>query len=120
MDGKKVVNINSKEDFNAFYKACVHMRFDSKLPVSELLRERLLRGDEGMFCVTATHNLTKELYLAAIQAIASGNHICILLISDDVSEETKKIIDGMKASGIELYQIMSEDELVDILSLEIV
>ncbi|MDF2485324.1 MAG: hypothetical protein K0R46_1492 [Herbinix sp.] len=118
MDGKKAVGINSKEDFNAFYKACVHIRFNSQIPVSELLRERLLRGDEGMFCVAVTHNLTKELYLAAIQAITNGNHICILFISDDVSEETKKIIDGMKASGIKVYQIMSEDEIAGILSLE--
>jgi hypothetical protein len=118
MDGKRVVGINSKEDFNAFYKACVHIRFDSQILVSELLRERLLRRDEGMFCVAVTHNLTKELYLAAIQTITNGNHICVLLISDDISEETKKIIEGMKASGIEVYLIMSEDEIADILSLE--
>jgi hypothetical protein len=118
MDGKKSIDIHSKEDFNAFYKACVHIRFDSHIPVDELLAERLLRGDEGMFCVVATHNLTKELYLAAMQVISNGNHICILLVSDDISEKTKEMKDGMKLSGVVVYQIMSEDEIVDILSSE--
>jgi hypothetical protein len=118
MDGKKSIDIHSKEDFNAFYKACVHIRFDSHIPVDELLAERLLRGEEGMFCVVATHNLTKELYLAAMQVISNGNHICILLVSDDISEKTKEMKDGMKLSGVVVYQIMSEDEIVDILSSE--
>lgn len=118
MDGKKSIDIHSKEDFNAFYKACVHIRFNSKIPVNELLAERLLRGEEGMFCVVATHNLTKELYLTAMQAISNGNHICILLVSDDISEKTKEMKDGMKLSGVVVYQIMSEDEIVDILSQE--
>lgn len=118
MDGKQRIEINTKEDFNVFYKACVRIRFSSQLPISELLRERLLRKEEGLFCVVATHGLTKELYLAAMQAISGGNHVCILLISDDVSEETKELMNGMKVSGIELHQIMSEDEIADILSRE--
>lgn len=116
MDGKKLVDIHSKEDFNAFYKACVHIRFSSQIPVNELLAERLLRGEEGKFCVVATHNLTKELYLAAMQAISRGNNICILLVSDDISEKTKEMKESMKLSGVVVYQIMSEDEIVDILS----
>ncbi len=118
MDGKQLIEINTKEDFNVFYKACVRTRFDSQVPASELLRERLLRKEEGMFCVVATHSLTKELYLAAMQAISGSNHICILLISDDVSDETKDLMDGMKVSGIEIHQIMSEDEIADVLSKE--
>ena len=117
MDGKNSIEIRSKEDFNAFYKACVHIRFDSQLPVHELLAERLLRGEEGMFCVVATHSLTKELYLAALKAIANGNNICILFISDDISEKTKEMKEGMKYSGIAVHQIMSKDEIVDILSM---
>ncbi|MDF2905065.1 MAG: hypothetical protein K0R34_386 [Herbinix sp.] len=116
MDGKKLIEIHTKEDFNAFYKACVHIRFCSQIPVSELLAERLLRGEEGMFCVIATHSLTKDLYLSALQAISNGNHVGILLISDDVTEQTKDIKEGMKASGIAVYQIMSEEEIADILS----
>ncbi len=116
-DGKKTIDIRSKEDFTAFYKACVRIRFNSQIPVNELLAERLLRGEEGMFCVVATHSLTKELYLAAVQAISKGNNICILLISDETSEENKEMKEGMKQSGIAVYQIMAEDELVDILSL---
>jgi hypothetical protein len=118
MDGKQSIDIHSKEDFNAFYKACVHIRFHSHIPVHELLAERLLRGEEGMFCVVATHNLTKELYLATMKVISNGNNICILLVSDDISEKTKEMKDGMKLSGVVVYQIMSEDEIVDILSQE--
>lgn len=118
MDGNKTVDIHSKEDFNAFYKACVHIRFNSQISVDELLTERLHRGQEGMFCVVATHNLTKELYLAAMRAISNGNHICILLVSDDLSEKTKEMKDGMRLSGVVVYQIMSEDEIVNILSSE--
>ncbi|MBP1753873.1 MAG: hypothetical protein H6Q59_271 [Firmicutes bacterium] len=118
MDGKQRIEINTKEDFNVFYKACVHIRFDSQQPVSELLRERLLRGEKGMFGVIVTHSLTRELYLDSMQAVSRGNHICILFVSDDVSDETKELIDGMKASGIEIFQIMSEDEIAEILSQE--
>jgi hypothetical protein len=71
-----------------------------------------------MFCVVATHNLSKELYLTALKAVSNGNHVSILYVSDDVSEQTRETKEGMKASGIAVYQIMSEDEIVDILSQE--
>ncbi len=120
LEGLKCSNISSKEDFNAFYKACVRINFKSMLPVSMLLREHLVRSGEGVFYVAATHSLTKELYLEALKAVSGGNHICILFVNDDVSEETKKIIDGMKNSGVSIYQIMPEDEIADILSQEVV
>lgn len=120
MDGKKVVSIASKDDFNAFYKACAAIHFHGEIPVSELIKERLLRGEEGMFFVAATHFLTKEIFLTAVQAISNGNHFSILLISNDVSENTKQLKSSMKLSGIDVIQIMSEDELGDILSREII
>lgn len=120
LEGLKFVDINSKEDFNTFYKACVRIDFKSAIPVSMLLKEHLVRNGGGVFYVAATHSLTKELYLEALKAISGGNHICVLFVSDDVSEETKKIIDGMKNSGIDIYQIMSEDEIADILSQEVI
>jgi hypothetical protein len=118
MGGKTQIGITSKGDFNAFYKACIRIGFNSAVPVSDLIRERVLRGEEGMFCVAVTHSLTKELYLAALQAVTNGNRVCILFVSDDVSESTKELIDGMKTTGVDVYQIMSEDEIVDILSQE--
>jgi hypothetical protein len=120
LEGLQHADINSRDDFNVFYKACVRIDFKSKLPVSMLLKEHLVRNGEGVFYVVATHNLTRELYLEALKAVSAGNHVCILFVSDDVSEETKKIIDGMKNSGIDIYQIMSEDEIADILSQEII
>jgi hypothetical protein len=119
MDGKKQVSIHSPEDFNAFYKACVKIGFRASVPVSDLIKERMLRGEEGLFCVTATHFLTKELYLAALQVVSNGNHMCILLISDDTSENTKELINGMKLSGISVYQIMSEEEIGNTLTQDI-
>lgn len=118
LDGKQSVEINSKEEFNAFYKACVSVRFEGSIPVSDLLKERLLRGDDGIFLVVVTHYLTKELYIAALQAVSNQNHICILFISDDTTDNTKDLIAGMKLSGVEVYQIMSEDEIGSILSKE--
>ncbi|MDF2943175.1 MAG: hypothetical protein K0S01_2033 [Herbinix sp.] len=120
MDGKKVVSIATREDFNAFYKACVSIHFQGTIPVSDLIKERILRREEGMFYVAATHFLTKEVYLAALQAVSNGNRISILLISNDISENTKEIISSMKLSGIDVHQIMAEDEIVDILSKEII
>jgi len=120
MCGKKVVSIGSRDDFNAFYKACVSIRFEAVIPVNDLIRERMLRGEEGMFYVVATHFLTREIYLSAVQAISNGNHISILLISNDVAVNTKDMISSMKLSGIDVQQIMSEDELGDILSREII
>ena len=120
LGGKRSVRINSKEEFNAFYKTCVSIRFEGTVRVSELLRERLLRGDDGIFYVAVTHTLTKELYLAALQAISSQNNFCILFISDDTTEDTKDFIAGMKMSGIEVYQIMSEVEIGSVLSKEFI
>lgn len=116
MGGKKKVSINSKEEFNAFYKACAAIYFQATIPVSDLIRERLLRCDEGLFYVVATHFLTKELYLTALQVLAGGNRLCILFVSDDISEETKEMIDSFRRSGADLYQIMSEDEIASVLT----
>lgn len=115
MSGINRTTIRSKEDFTAFYKACIRLRFLSDIPVSKLIGERLRQGDEGVFYVAATHSLSKELYLAALQVISNSNSICILFVSDDVTEATKELINSMKLSGIGIYQIMSEDEIGDIL-----
>ncbi|HWT76185.1 MAG TPA: DUF58 domain-containing protein [Mobilitalea sp.] len=119
MDGKNDISIISKDDFNAFYKACVKIRFIGIIPVDNLIMERLLRGEEGMFYVVVTHFLTKELYLALLKALSYQNSVSVLLISDDVSENTKDLISSMKMSGIGIHQIMSEDEIAGILSKEI-
>jgi hypothetical protein len=116
MGEKKLVNIFSKEEFTAFYKACVSIHFNAETPLCDLIRERMLRREEGLFFVAATHFLTKELYLAALQVISGGNRLCILFISDDITEATKELISGMKLAGVDIYQIMSEDEILDILS----
>ncbi|MDF2538033.1 MAG: hypothetical protein K0S76_1054 [Herbinix sp.] len=118
MEGKKLINIASKEEFNAFYKTCVSIHFDAKIPVSELIRERLMRGDDGMFYVAATHLLTKEFYMSVLQVIAGGNQMCILFVSDDVSSDTKELINSLKMAGADVYQIMSKDEIGDILTRE--
>lgn len=119
MDGKNNISIASKDDFNAFYKACVKIRFVGTILVENLIQERMLRCEEGMFYVVVTHFLTKELYMTALKAIANQNSVSILLISDDISEGTKDLINSMKLSGIGIYQIMSEDEIANVLSKEI-
>lgn len=119
MDGMNEISITSKDDFNVFYKACVSIRFTGAVAVEELLKDRLLRGEEGMFYVVVTHYLTKELYMTALRVISNQSNISILLISDDVTETTKDLIDSMRMSGIGIYQIMSEDEIAGILSQEI-
>lgn len=119
MGGKKQTSISSKIEFNAFYKACVSIYFNASIPISDLIKERMLRGDEGMFYVAATHLLTKEFYLASLQVLAGGNHLCVLFISDDVTENTKEIIESIQLAGAKVYRIMSEDEIGDILSREI-
>lgn len=111
--------ISSKETFNIFYKACAKIDFDGKLPVEALIEERLRKGERGMFYIVATHILSKELYMTALKAIALQNSISILFISDDVSEATKDLINGFRLSGIKIYQIMSDNEIEDILSKEI-
>ncbi|MDD4112347.1 MAG: DUF58 domain-containing protein [Herbinix sp.] len=116
MEGIKQMPIYSKGDFNAFYKACVKIRFGAKTPVAELIAKRLLRGDDGMFYVAATTKLTKDLYLSALKALSGGNRLCILFVSDDVSETTKSMIEEMKKVGADIYQIMSKDEIGDILT----
>ena len=119
MKGIKQIPIHNKSDFNAFYKACVNIRFDAKTPVYELINTRLQRGDDSIFYVTATTKLTKELYLSTINALAGGNRLCILFISDDVSEATKKLTEDMNRAGADIYQIMSRDEIGDSLAKDI-
>lgn len=119
MDGKNQVQINSKDDFSAFYKACVKTRFIGTVPIHELVKERMQQGEEGMFYVIVTHFLTKELYMTALQAVWNQNMVSILLVSDDISETTKGLIESLKLSGIGIFQIMSEDEIAGILSKEI-
>jgi hypothetical protein len=116
---RQLVSIASKDEFNAFYRACVKIHFLGQLPVYDLVNERLGRGDQGMFYVIVTHFLTKELYLSAMKALSNQNTVSILFISDDISETTKKLIDSFKISGIDIYQIMSEDEIAGVLSKEI-
>ncbi len=111
--------ISSKETFNVFYKACAKINFDGKLPVEALIEENLRKGESGMFYIVATHTLSKELYMTALKAIALQNSISILFISDDVSEATKDLMNGIKLSGIKIYQIMSDNDIEDILSKEI-
>jgi uncharacterized protein (DUF58 family) len=118
MKGKQQIVINSREDFQAFYKTCAKISFQGSVPVHELMQEKLSIGGEGIFCVVATHTLTKELYLTSLQAVSKGNYVSILLVSDDISENTKKIKDAAKLSGVNVYQIMSEEEIGNVLSKE--
>ena len=114
MDGIRNISIYSKGDFNAFYKTCVNIKFNSKTSVAELTR-RLQRGDDGIY-VVATAKLTKELYLSSLKVLSGGNRLCILFISDDISEDTKKMIEDMKRAGADIHQIMPKDEIEDVLT----
>ncbi|TAH73864.1 MAG: DUF58 domain-containing protein [Anaerolineaceae bacterium] len=115
MDGIKQMPIYKKSDFNAFYKTCVNVSFNANTSVGELIARRLQRGDDGIFYVTATTRLTRDLYLSSLQALAGGNRLCILFISDDVSETTKKLIEDLKKAGADIYPIMPKDEIEDVL-----
>lgn len=116
MNGIKQISLHTKSDFNTFYKACVNIRFDAKTSVGELLARRLQRGDDGIFYVAATSKLTKELYLNSLQVLSAGNRICVLFISDDITDTTKKMHEDMKKAGVDIYQIMPRDEIEDILT----
>lgn len=116
MDGVKQMPIHNKNDFNAFYMACIKVKFKAKTPIGDLVARRLQRGDSGIFYVTATTKLTKDLYYSSLQALSGGNRLCILFISDDISENTKILIEDMKKAGADIYQIMSRDEISDILT----
>jgi hypothetical protein len=115
MEGIKQMPIHGKGDFNAFYKACVKIKFKAKTPVGELIARRLQRGDDGIFYVVATSRLDKDLYLSSLQALSGGNRLCILFVSGDISEATKNLIEDMKRAGADIYQIMPKDEIGDIL-----
>jgi len=115
-NGLKSFPISSNDDFDVFYKACVNLRFEAVLPVFELINARLGQAEEGVFYVVVTHILSKELYLEALKVLACQNSISIIFISDDVSDDTRELVNSMKLSGIGIYQIMSKDEIADILS----
>ncbi|HHU70403.1 MAG TPA: DUF58 domain-containing protein [Clostridiales bacterium] len=119
MVDKRQVTIRSKGEFNIFYKACINIRFEAKIPIYDLIKDRMLRGGEGSFYVVATHFLTKELYLTSLQVLARGIKLSVLFISDDLSEGTKKLKDGLRQAGVNIYQVMSDDEIDKVLSKEI-
>ncbi len=116
MGERMKVTIRNKEEFNAFYKTCAKIYFRSQLPVQELILEYSRPGNQGVFCVVVTHLLSKELYVAALNLVQGGSPVTILFVSDDITQETKDLISGMKASGISVYQIMSEDEIGEVLT----
>lgn len=116
MDGVRQVPICSKGDFNAFYRHCASIRFSASTPVSELIAKRLLKGDEGNFYMVATNRLNRDLYLVSLRVISQGNRLCILYISDDVSRETKNLIDDLIKAGVDIHHIMPGDEIEDILA----
>ena len=119
MENYNQVSIHTKEDFNVFYRACVKLRFLASHPIDRLVEEQLSRNEEGIFYVVVTHILTIELFLAAQKAITSQNSISIIFISDDFTTNTKNLIASMKASGIGIVQIMSKDEIAEVLSRDI-
>jgi hypothetical protein len=41
--------------------------------------------------------------------------MCILFVSNDISDDTKELINSLKLAGADVYQIMSEDEISDVL-----
>lgn len=116
LDGVREIPIYSKGDFNAFYKFCANIRFNAKTPVNELMAKRLLRGDDGIFYLAATSRLTKELYYISLKVISYGNRLCILFISDDVSQDTMNLIEDLKRAGVYIFQIMPRDEIEDVLT----
>ncbi|HPU63619.1 MAG TPA: DUF58 domain-containing protein [Mobilitalea sp.] len=116
MDGIKQIPVYSKGDFNAFYRHCVNIRFDAKSSVCELVAKRLQRGDSGNFYMIATGKLNKDLYLISLQAITQGNRVCILYVSDDVSEESKILKEDMIKAGVDVYQILPGEEIENVLS----
>ena len=113
---KMLITIRSVEEFNAFYKTCAKMRFISEQPVAQLMQEKILAEGQGLFCVVVTHDLSKELYMNSLQLVESGNHVSILWVSDDTSDSVKSLAEGMKQSGINVYQIMSEEEIGEVLT----
>jgi Uncharacterized conserved protein (some members contain a von Willebrand factor type A (vWA) domain) len=116
LEGKKRVSIASGEEFNAFYKTCAKITFHAQIPIYDLIQERMSRGNQGLFCMVVTHKLSKELYITSLQTVQSGNPVIIIFISDDTSDATKDLIEGMKLSGITVYQIMSEVEIGELLT----
>jgi uncharacterized protein (DUF58 family) len=116
MEGKKQIAVNTKDDFNAFYKTCARIRFQGKSSVSRLMLDRLRCEEKGIFYITVTHNLSRELYTASSQVVSEGNGVCILFVSDDISENTKYIVNGLKQAGVNVVQIMSDDEIENILT----
>jgi len=120
MGGEKHYTIRRKEDFTAFYQACVSLRFEAVLPLSELLGESVIQEGEEFFFVAATHFLTKDFYKSSLKVLAQGNELAILFISDDITENTIQLINSLRLSGAQVYQVMSEDEIGDILSSKIV
>lgn len=120
MGGVKQYTLRSKEDFTAFYQACVSIRFDATLPLNSLLEERILHGNEGFYYVAATHIITKDFYKAALRVIAQANHLAIIFISDDITEKTVQLISSIRLAGAMVYQVTSKDEIGDVLSSGIV
>jgi len=114
--GVRQISIASNDDFNVFYKTCAGLRFEGVLPVYELLNEKRGFSTEGDFYVVVTHFLSRELYLEASKLMSRQNKVSIIFISDDVADSSRELMSDMRLSGIGVYQIMSEDEIADILS----
>lgn len=115
-NGKKDIRVTSKEEWGQFYQDCALIEFDSKVPISVFARERAESGDRGNFYVLVSHILDKETYLAALKIVSMQNHLAILLISNDLTDEMNEKISSLKEAGVKVIRILPEDEIEDILS----
>lgn len=109
--GMKNLNISSQEDFEAFYNSCARIDFEASIPPYKLISAQMSRGEDGTFILLATHLLTEELYLVAQELLSNGSYFTILFISDDLSEESKTMVDELRSIGAMVYQVMLEDEI---------
>ncbi len=69
-----------------------------------------------MFYLVATHRLSKELYLSSLSVVSAGNRLCILFISNNLSKVTNNLIGDLRRAGVDVHQILPDNEIEEVLS----
>ena len=115
-NGRQAETIDSETAFKAFYQRCATLHFNGRTSAAELLLEQIKTGTGRFFGILIVHSVTGELYDVAAEAVARGNSLALLFVSDDVSEPVKLLLQDFGRLGIAAYRITGEDNVTDRLS----
>lgn len=108
--------IKNQADFEIFYNTCVNMYFRSTYAFSDLYKTAITNRIENSFYILITHTITDELHKNILESAGNLDSLAIIIINDNFIELESRI-QGLRASGIYVRQVTSEDKVEEVLAI---